>query len=296
VPTGSSVAANRLVSARLPVPPRHSRGRRTLLLGAAATGIWLLCGLGHSASAHADAVSPHPAAPPGSTVGNQLTTLLAGRPPAVRSDRSGLPTPGRLLPRSAAAGHHAVLSLPRPSSTVQRLSSTVQRLSTASLPASLPSITGLPVLPIQPVQLPGPVRLPQPVQLPSPVRVPQPIVVLPLQPVVASPLRPGTAQADWQRADWLESNAQPFRTQHPALRQPAAQPAGPPPAPRPVPGSPNAVAPAGAVSGAPTRDGHNLAVLPAGNSAGRALRPAARRGGPATGPRDRACLPDVSPD
>jgi hypothetical protein len=315
-PARLSVAANRMAAVSRPWPAlsRQSRARRLLLTGAAATGIWLLCGLSHSASAHADAVSPHSAVPSVSAVGNQPTGLPAGQPATMPA-----------LPIAGLA-HRAHSSTAQPAATGRltlRLSLPpglpARKLPVVALPAPVVALPmpGLPVpgvaLPVPAVALPVP-ALPAPSALPPILGLPVPPVGLPLPPVGLLPLTPAATGhplpaepaagvhslgSDGLATDWGRANPHAFVRPSVARRhsiQPPAGPATPAPLPRPVPGSPDGPGLTG--SGTSARDGRYLplVVLPARQAAGRAIRSADQRTGDGTGPRDRACSPDVSPD
>jgi hypothetical protein len=301
-PAGLSVAANRLAAVSRPWPAlsRHSRGRRLLLVGAAATGIWLLCGLSHSASAHADAVSPQPAVPSVSTVVNQPTGLPAGQP----ATKPALPGPAR----RAQSGTAQVAATGR---------LTLRRLPT---PPALPGTSR--TLPVPEVAVPVPViAVPVPVVA---VPVPVPVVAVPVPPILGLPVLPvhlpaqlipptpmatghpppagaHSADSDGLAAEWGRTDphafVRPSVARHSIQRSPAG-PATPAPLPRPVPGSPDGPRPALIGSGTSARDGRYLplVVLPARTATGQAIRPNGRQAGDGAGPRDSACRPDVSPD
>ncbi|MFL6160670.1 MAG: hypothetical protein ACJ74U_00445 [Jatrophihabitantaceae bacterium] len=262
------------------------RGRRLLLVGAAATGIWLLGSLGHSA-ADAEGVSPRPAAPPASTVSNQLTGLPVGQP---------VPVPHRARP--AGTARTAQLAAPTTAAriTVAGSGVVVQPAPVTATAAGLPALSA-----------PRLDSVPKPALLPSlldPIRV----VVLPAVLPAAlgqagGQVRPGalaygsprwtapTGEATLGEAVFGTGAADRPGPARPAIGRPARQPA---------PGRPNLPPPAlpgpGPAGSAEFERHLPLAVLPATDPAG----PAGRRGaGSATGSPAlpaRSRTPDVAPD
>lgn len=303
-PAGLSVAANRLaaVSRPWPAPSRHSRGKRLLLVGAAATGIWLLCGLSHSANAHAEAVSPQPAVPSVSSVVHQPTGLPAGQPATKPVPLSLARQVGPGTAHLAATGRLTLRRLPTPPglpATSRTLPVPVAR----TLPVPVPA---LPVVALPVPALPLPSPLPPIADLPvPPVQLPVlPAELIPLLPVAIGHRLPAEPAAGATGSDGLAAESRrtdphafvrPSVARRHSTQRPAA-PATPAPLPRPVPGSPDGPALTGA--GTSARDGRYLpqVVLPAGPATGQAIRPNGRQAGDGVGPRDSACRPDVSPD